>query len=141
MPLRICHPPLEDINWKSQTGYDRKNLPWSYHNGGHWPCLFWFLTLAVLRQKQKSEKVSQEIYEIEAMVLKNYELLLHQLPKKKWAEYFDGPTGLWMGQQARPYQTWTIVGLLLSHHFLKVSPEDARIMNLPTFKLLTDLLR
>lgn len=132
MPLRICHPPIEDIDWKSQTGYDRKNLPWSYHNGGHWPCLFWFLVLAVLRQKEKTD-------EMEQLLNGYYELLLQRLPKQQWAEYFDGPTGLWIGQQARSNQTWTIVGFLLVHHFLKVNPEDSKIMNLPSLKYLQQL--
>jgi hypothetical protein len=134
MPLRICHPPIEDINWQSQTGYDRKNLPWSYHNGGHWPCLFWFLVIAMLRQKPEME-------EVDRLLKKYYKVFLKRLPRQKWAEYFDGPTGLWVGQQARSYQTWTIVGFLLVHHFLRVNPEDSKIMNLPTLKELSNLLK
>ena len=48
----------------------------------------------------------------------------------QWAEYFDGPTGTWVGQQSRTYQTWTIVGFLLMHHFLHVNPDDVLMLNL-----------
>jgi hypothetical protein len=135
MPLRICHPPLEDTDWRKKTGYDRKNLPWCYHNAGHWPCLFWFLVVAVLRQQQfHSEQQPHLVADMHALLEDSYQLLLRQLPRQNWAEYFDGPTGNWMGQQARLHQTWTIVGFLLVHHFLKVNPADAKIMNLPSVK-------
>jgi beta-fructofuranosidase len=35
-----------------------------------------------------------------------------------------------VGQQARTYQTWTIVGFLLLHHFLRVKPEDVILLDL-----------
>jgi hypothetical protein len=138
MPLRICHPPLDDVDWRKKTGYDRKNLPWSYHNGGHWPCLFWFLVVAILHHRQISSRSTVEEYELDALMQKTYDLLLQRLPKQKWAEYFDGPTGVWIGQQARSYQTWTIVGLLLANHFLNY-PEDSKIMSLPTLQKLHEL--
>ena len=71
----------------------------------------------------------------------SYELLLQRLPQQGWAEYFDGPTGLWTGQQARLNQTWTITGLLLMHHLLRVNPADARIMDLPDLRALIKLYR
>lgn len=77
----------------------------------------------------------------EEIIENYYQLLLQRLPKQKWAEYYDGPTGLWVGQQARSYQTWTIVSFLLVHHFLKVNPEDTKIMNLPSLKDLQNLMR
>ena len=55
---------------------------------------------------------------------------LNQLPRQQWAEYFDGPTGTWVGQQSRTYQTWTIVGFLLLHHFLRVNPDDVLMLHL-----------
>ncbi|MBD3880436.1 glycoside hydrolase 100 family protein [Phormidium tenue FACHB-886] len=129
MPLRICHPPLSDVDWRRKTGYDRKNLPWCYHNAGHWPCLLWFLVAAALRQQPHHQDALAA--EMNAMLETAYERLLTQLPRQNWAEYFDGPTGTWMGQQARLYQTWTIVGFLLVHHFLKVNPADAAILDVP----------
>ena len=35
-----------------------------------------------------------------------------------------------MGQQSRTYQTWTIVGFLLLHHFLRVNPDDVEMLDL-----------
>ena len=55
---------------------------------------------------------------------------LNQLPRQKWAEYFDGPTGTWVGQQSRTYQTWTIVGFLLMHHLLRAEPDDVLMLDL-----------
>jgi hypothetical protein len=139
MPLRICHPPLIDKDWRIITGFDRKNLPWCYHNSGHWPCLLWFFTLAALRYKQKHGHLGDDGDAIEAMLQESYEILLARLPQQKWAEYFDGPEGIWIGQQARVDQTWTIVGFLLVHHLLKVNPADANIMDLPSLRSLTAL--
>jgi Alkaline and neutral invertase len=130
MPLRICHPPLSDVDWRRKTGYDRKNLPWCYHNAGHWPCLLWFLVAAALRHQQHQQEAALAV-EMNALLDTAYQRLLKQLPRQNWAEYFDGPTGTWMGQQARLYQTWTIVGFLLVHHFLKVNPADAVILDVP----------
>jgi len=55
---------------------------------------------------------------------------LNQLPRQQWAEYFDGPTGTWVGQQSRTYQTWTIAGSLLLHHSPRVEPNAALMLNL-----------
>jgi hypothetical protein len=133
MPLRICHPPLDDQDWRKKTGYDRKNLPWCYHNAGHWPCLFWFFAIATLRHKQHQSSTAYSI-ELDHLLQNNYEILAKRLPQQNWAEYFDGPNGVWVGQQARLYQTWTIAGFLLTHHLLKVNPNDAHIMDLPNLK-------
>ncbi len=135
MPLRICHPPLEGTDWQQKTGFDRKNLPWSYHNGGHWPCLLWFLSTAVLQHKTQGS-VHVETLEMEILIQRAYKLMAERLPHQKWAEYFDGPTGIWVGQQARTYQTWTIVGFLLVHHFLKVRPRDVRVLAVPSLQSL-----
>jgi hypothetical protein len=35
-----------------------------------------------------------------------------------------------VGQQARTYQTWTIVGFLLLHHFLRVQPGDVQLLDI-----------
>jgi hypothetical protein len=133
MPLRICHPPLSDEDWRRKTGYDRKNLPWCYHNAGHWPCLLWFLVAAALRHRQHNQEAALTV-ELNALLDTAYQRLLTQLPRQNWAEYFDGPTGTWMGQQARLNQTWTIVGFLLVHHFLKINPDDATILDVPHLK-------
>lgn len=139
MPLRICHPPLDDGDWRKKTGYDRKNLPWCYHNAGHWPCLLWYFTIASLRHKHHYHQSPADSATINALLHDSYELLVKRLPRQNWAEYFDGPNGVWVGQQARLNQTWTIVGFLLVHHFLKVNPEDANIMDLPNLNSLSTM--
>ncbi len=131
MPLRICHPPIDGADWQIKTGYDRKNLPGCYHNGGHWPCLTWFLAAAVLRQSASDSANHSAFTEINLLLESSYQIMRDQLPRKNWAEYFDGSTAGWVGQQARLYQTWTIVGFLLMHHLLKVNPADAGILNVP----------
>ncbi|MBD2329718.1 glycoside hydrolase 100 family protein [Alkalinema sp. FACHB-956] len=125
MPLRICHPPLVEEDWRNKTGYDRKNLPWCYHNAGHWPCLMWFLATAMLRRHHPEDLA----IEVRQLLEVSYQLMLRQLPQQKWAEYFDGPTGNWIGQQARINQTWTIVGFLLMHHLLRVNGQDAHLLD------------
>ncbi len=131
MPLRICHPPLTGLSWQRLTGCDPKNSPGSYHNGGHWPCLTWFLAIAILRQRAYLTQTPTLQQELTQLLDDCYHCQLRQLPPQQWAEYFDGPTGLWTGQQTRSFQTWTLVGLLLLHHVLKlgpgINPRDDRI--------------
>jgi len=137
MPLRICHPPLESKDWRLITGFDRKNLPWCYHNGGHWPCLLWFFVLALLRYQNHCDGLSINVSDsFEELLEESYQVFLVRLPQQQWAEYFDGPTGIWIGQQARVYQAWTIAGFLLVHHLLKVNPSDSSIMDLPKLSAL-----
>lgn len=35
MPIKACFPALMGQEWRTLTGSDPKNSPWSYHNGGH----------------------------------------------------------------------------------------------------------
>lgn len=131
MPMRICHPPMEHEEWANKTGSDPKNWPWSYHNGGHWPSLLWPFASAVLLHEQLNDSADLPLLEqLRSLVDNCYWRQLNQLPRQQWAEYFDGPTGTWVGQQARTYQTWTIVGFLLLHHFLKIKPSDVSILDL-----------
>ena len=131
MPMRICHPPMEVDEWQNKTGSDPKNWPWSYHNGGHWPSILWFFGASILLHEQRYPKADVLLMgQMRSLLEECYWSQLNQLPKQKWAEYFDGPTGTWVGQQSRTYQTWTIVGFLLMHHFLKVNPTDVSMMDL-----------
>ena len=131
MPMRICHPPMEVDEWQNKTGSDPKNWPWSYHNGGHWPSILWFFGASILLHEQRYPKADVLLMgQMRSLLEECYWSQLNQLPKQQWAEYFDGPTGTWVGQQSRTYQTWTIVGFLLMHHFLKVSPTDVSMMDL-----------
>ncbi len=131
MPMRICHPPMEVDEWQNKTGSDPKNWPWSYHNGGHWPSILWFFGASILLHEQRYPKADVLLMgQMRSLLEECYWSQLNQLPKQKWAEYFDGPTGTRVGQQSRTYQTWTIVGFLLMHHFLKVNPADVSMMDL-----------
>ena len=131
MPMRICHPPLDREEWANKTGSDPKNWPWSYHNGGHWPSLLWYLGAAVLLHEQRHPEADVLLMgQTRTMLEECYWSQLNQLPRQQWAEYFDGPTGTWVGQQARTYQTWTIVGFLLLHHLLRVNSDDVGVLDL-----------
>jgi beta-fructofuranosidase len=134
MPMRISHPPLDAEEWMNKTGSDPKNWAWSYHNGGHWPSLLWYLGAAVLLHGQRHPTADVLLMaQMKAMLEECYWSQLNQLPRQQWAEYFDGPTGTWVGQQARTYQTWTIVGFLLMHHLLRVKPEDVGLIDIQPF--------
>ncbi|MBC1259671.1 alkaline invertase [Synechococcus sp. BSF8S] len=129
MPMRICHPPMEATEWMNKTGSDPKNWPWSYHNGGHWPSLLWYFGGAILQHEQCHPQADVLLMgQVKAMLEECYWSQLNQLPRQQWAEYFDGPTGTWVGQQSRTYQTWTIVGFLLLHHLLRVKPADVSLL-------------
>ena len=131
MPMRICHPPMEAAEWSNKTGSDPKNWPWSYHNGGHWPSLLWYLGGAILLHEQLHPQADVLLMgQTKAMLEECYWSQLNQLPRQQWAEYFDGPTGTWVGQQARTYQTWTIVGFLLLHHLLRMNPGDVTALHI-----------
>ncbi len=131
MPMRICHPPMEAAEWMNKTGSDPKNWPWSYHNGGHWPSLLWSFGGAILQHQQSHPQADVLLMgQAKAMLEECYWSQLNQLPRQQWAEYFDGPTGTWVGQQSRTYQTWTIVGFLLLHHLLRVNPDDVSLLSI-----------
>jgi beta-fructofuranosidase len=131
MPMRICHPPMEGIEWSNKTGSDPKNWPWSYHNGGHWPSLLWFFAAAALLHERQHPTADVVLLgQVRSMVEECYWAQVNQLPRQQWAEYFDGPTGTWVGQQSRTYQTWTIVGFLLLHHLLRSNSQDVDLLDL-----------
>ena len=131
MPMRICHPPMEGVEWENRTGSDPKNWPGSYHNGGHWPSLLWYFGASILLHERVHPHADMLLMtQMKTLVEECYWSHLNQLPRQQWAEYFDGPTGTWVGQQSRTYQTWTIVGFLLLHHFLRVNPDDVLMLHL-----------
>lgn len=119
MPMKLCFPALEDIEWKILTGCDPKNRAWSYHNGGSWPVLLWILIAA-------SEKMGRP--ELGHRAIKIAE---KRLFKDEWPEYYDGKNARLVGKEARRYQTWTIAGYLLAkelvenpHHLKLVSFDE-----------------
>ncbi|AFY77157.1 glycogen debranching enzyme [Pleurocapsa sp. PCC 7327] len=106
MPMKMCFPALEGLEWKIVTGADPKNRPWSYHNGGNWPFLLWLLVGAAI----KTDRI--EIAEEAIDIAKNY------LSEDEWSEYYDGKTGRLIGKQARKYQTWTIAAFLVAKELI-----------------------
>lgn len=102
MPMKICFPAVEGIAWQIITGSDPKNTPWSYHNGGSWPVLLWFLMAAA------------QITGREELGHKAIDIAKTRLAEDEWPEYYDGKNGRLVGKSARKYQTWTIAGLLLA---------------------------
>ncbi len=107
MPLKICFPAVEGQDWKTITGCDPKNIPWSYHNGGNWPVLLWFLTAAALKTNKAN------------LAYKALEIAEKRLSRDEWPEYYDGKTGKLIGKQARKYQTWTIAAFLVTKSLLE----------------------
>lgn len=106
MPMKICFPALEGRDWQLATGWDRKNVPWSYHNGGSWPVLLWLLTAAA--QKTGRTELAKKAIAIAET----------QLMEDDWPEYYDGRQGRLIGREARKYQTWTIAGYLAAHQLV-----------------------
>jgi Alkaline and neutral invertase len=107
MPMKICFPALENYEYRIITGSDPKNIPWSYHNGGSWPVLLWFLSAAAVKTNRTD------------LAHKALEVAQGRLHHDEWPEYYDGKKGRLMGKQARKYQTWTIAGFLLAKELLQ----------------------
>ncbi|GKV01437.1 hypothetical protein SLEP1_g13988 [Rubroshorea leprosula] len=115
MPLKICYPALEYEEWRIITGSDPKNTPWSYHNGGSWPTLLWQFTLACIKMGRID------------LAQKAVALAEKRLQVDRWPEYYDTPTGKFIGKQARLNQTWTIAGFLTSRMLVE-KPELASLL-------------
>jgi hypothetical protein len=115
MPLKICYPALENLEWKIITGSDPKNTPWSYHNGGSWPTLLWQLTVASLKMNRPE------------IAAKAVEIAERRIATDKWPEYYDTKRARFIGKQSRLYQTWSIAGYLVAKQLLD-KPDAARIL-------------
>ena len=100
MPMKLCWPALEGRDWEIITGFDAKNRPWSYHNGGSWPCLVWTLG-AVAARTDRLDLLRRAI-----------ETAAPRVAEDEWPEYYDTAKGRLVGRQARLQQTWTAAGLL-----------------------------
>ncbi len=106
MPMKICFPAVEGEEWRTITGSDPKNIPWSYHNGGNWPMLLWLLVAAA----QKTGRIE--------LAHSAIELAQEHLAQDEWPEYYDGKCGRLIGKEARKYQTWTLAGLLVARQLI-----------------------
>jgi glycogen debranching enzyme len=111
MPIKICFPAVEDKEWEMITGCDPKNVRWSYHNGGNWPVLLWFLVAAA--QKAGRKNIAErgiKTAEKRWIEYKNGD---------KWPEYYDGRRGTLVGKKAMRYQTWTIAGYIVAKDLIE----------------------
>ncbi len=98
MPLKACYPAVSGKQWEAVTGSDRKNAPWSYHNGGAWPFLLWVLAAACVKAGRQDD--CRQALAIAEKRLEN----------DRWPEYYDGQKSRLVGKYARYYQTWTCAG-------------------------------
>ena len=117
MPMKLCYPALEDVEWRLMTGADPKNRPWSYHNGGSWPVILWML-VAAAKKMERGELGHHAIAIAERRLLHDH-----------WPEYYDGPDGRLIGKEARKYQTWTIAGYLLAKEFI-ARPDTLKLIQI-----------
>jgi len=117
MPVKLCFPALEGRDWEVLTGYDHKNRPWSYHNGGNWPFLLWLLAAAA--QKAGVPELAQQ-------ALKSAE---RRLVRDQWPEYYDSHYGRLIGREAKRGQTWTAAGFLVAHQLLQ-QPEQLKLIQI-----------
>ncbi|KAI5321089.1 hypothetical protein L3X38_030160 [Prunus dulcis] len=80
----------------------KREVSWSYHNGGSWPTLLWLLTTACIRTG-RPQTAKRAIEQVE-----------QRLSKEGWPEYYDGKAGRYVRKQARKYKTWSISGYLVA---------------------------
>lgn len=117
MPVKLCYPAIEGEEWRTLTGCDPKNSPWSYHNGGNWAVLLW--AFAIAAQKTGRVELAERAINIaeERLVQDNY------------PEYYDGRSGYLIGREARLSQTWSIAGLLAAKEFI-AHPDHLSLISL-----------
>lgn len=107
MPVKICYPAMQGLEWQLNTGSDPKNSAWSYHNGGNWPTLLWPFVAAVLSSGRGD--LAERALDIAA----------RRLPAEGWPEYYDGRSGRLLGRRANYNQTWSAAAVILAHKFLE----------------------
>jgi glycogen debranching enzyme len=107
MPVKICYPALEGLEWRIVTGCDPKNSPWSYHNGGNWPVLLWLFVAA-------AQKTGRADLAERAIKIAENRLVIDKFP-----EYYDGRNGRLIGKESRIWQTWTVAGLLAAKQLME----------------------
>ncbi len=107
MPLKLIYPAVYGKEWAFMTGCDPKNAPWSYHNGGNWPCLLWMFTSAAIRSGQGD------------LAHKAINDCALRLARDHWPEYYDGRSGSLIGRRANLDQTWSATALIIAHELLE----------------------
>ncbi len=106
MPLKLIYPAVYGKEWAFMTGCDPKNAPWSYHNGGNWPCLLWMFTGAAIRSGYG---------DLARRALDDCAL---RLARDRWPEYYDGRRGSLIGRRANLEQTWSATALIIAQQML-----------------------
>jgi len=107
MPVKICYPAMEGLEWQVRTGSDPKNVPWSYQNGGNWPALLWTFVAAALKSGRGD------------LAERAFDTALSRLSTDSWPEYYDGRAGRLIGRRSNFKQVWTATSLILSHKLLE----------------------
>ncbi|WP_455200542.1 glycoside hydrolase 100 family protein [Kaarinaea lacus] len=120
MPLKICYPAVTGEKWAYTTGSDPKNVAWSYHNGGNWPCLLWAFVGAALRVHRKD------------LACKAIDTAMDKLMKHQWPEYYDGNKGTLIGRRANYNQTWTAAALIVAHRLME-DPDSRSVLESISF--------
>jgi sucrose-6-phosphatase len=112
-PLLSLYPPVYEADNDWEPIYSRKELPYTYHNGGIWPFMtgFWIYSLTKSNFKKSAGKELEEFANL--------------LKKDEWVfpEYYNGSTGEAMG---REYQAWSAAGYILAYKAVK---EQVNIFN------------
>jgi hypothetical protein len=111
MPMKVCFPAMEGKEWEMVTGCDPKNVRWSYHNGGNWPVLLWFMVAAA--QKTGKTNLADRAIKVAEKRWLEYK------DKDKWPEYYDGKKGTLVGKKAMRYQTWTIAAYIVAKDLME----------------------
>lgn len=121
MPLKICYPALEGLEWSLLTGCDPKNVPWSYHNGGSWPALLHVFTAASIRAGRMD------------LAKRAYVVAEDRLLRDGWPEYYDGRKGRLIGRRASFNQVWSATSLIVSNHLIE-NPRHYSQIYLPSIE-------
>ena len=114
MPIKICYPAMEGLEWQVRTGSDPKNVPWSYQNGGNWPALLWTFVAAAMKTGRGD--LAERAYNIAA----------NRLLDDGWPEYYDGRAGRLIGRRSNFNQVWSATSLILAHKMI----DNPELLNL-----------
>ena len=106
MPVKICYPAMEGLEWQVRTGSDPKNVPWSYQNGGNWPVLLWPFVASSLKTGRGD------------LAERAIQIAVSRLVDNDWPEYYDGRTGKLIGRRSNFKQVWSATSLILSKKIL-----------------------
>lgn len=107
MPVKICYPAMEGLEWQVRTGSDPKNVPWSYQNGGNWPALLWPFVAAALKTGRGD------------LAERAYHTALGRLQGDDWPEYYDGRAGRLIGRRSNLKQVWSATSLIIASKLIK----------------------